>query len=165
MEKNKVFVIGAGAVGTLLAAKLTTCNTTDTTLVTRNSSLTRFNDGITIQSTESKHCNVKCCDWSRIKFFPGNSWILITTKIFDLAEVLSEIKQRLAVPTHLVLCQNGLDVITEADRYLPNQNWIRAICWLGARLKSPATVVLSGMDRIEIASASEGACSQLATIF
>ena len=124
-----LFVVGAGSVGTFLAAKLT--QVTEVTLIARDSSVQRFTNGVSLQEEgrDSKLCKISCLGWNEIREFPSNSSILLATKAFHLKDALREIAKRTAAAKHagatkssapgrgdssaptLVFCQNGLGIL------------------------------------------------------
>lgn len=159
MSLPTIAVIGAGAVGSFLAARLSTV--TETLLVTRDRSVARFQSGIDLVGSLSGRYPVPVVGWSGVTRFPDGALLLITPKIFQLPEVLPLIAERLGRDHRLVLCQNGLGVVDEAERYLPGQDWGRAVAWFGSRLEPPATVHVAGVYGMEVTGADDQAMTGL----
>lgn len=105
MSAPPLFIVGAGAVGTYLAAQF--LGVTRVTLISRG-------------------------NWRRVSKFPPNSTILVTTKAYDLPEVLRRISPRADGSECVVFCQNGLG-IPGAHVNLP-MRWARLTCWFGVRI-------------------------------
>lgn len=160
MSLPPIVVIGAGSVGSFLAARLSTV--TDTLLIARDSSASRFRSGIDLVGGLPGRYPVRALGWSELDRFPDGAVLLITPKIFQLPEVLPLIAARLGRDNCLVLCQNGLGVVDEADRHLPGQQWARAVAWFGSRLEPPATVHVAGIHGMELAGADEPVMAGLA---
>ncbi len=155
------YIIGAGSIGVFVAAKLS--KNAPVTLVPRDpSSAERFANGITFTMNDQGHFQVPCLPWSQIERFEKDSFVLLTTKIYQLGDALREVAKRTDGSQTLVLCQNGLGVCEEAEKFLPGVKWGRAICWLGVRLEAPATVHVAGVEAMELAGGEEAPLRRLA---
>ena len=161
--KRPLFVVGAGSVGTFLSAILSPFS--DVTLIARERSVERFARGVLLEGAVGGNYNFRCVSWHDLEEFPSRSVILLTTKVFQLANVLPEIGPRLSKDCTLVLCQNGLGVVDEAEKILPGHSWARAVCWFGARLLAkpdiPASVMVGGIGNIELAGGNQEAIIEL----
>ena len=163
MSFPPVVVIGAGSIGTFLAARCSTV--TDTLLVARDATAERFAAGITLVGAHPGHYPVRCAGWSQIERFPDGCLILVTPKIFQLQTVLPQMAAHWRPGMQPVLCQNGLGVVEEAERWLPGPAWARAIAWFGVRFEPPATAHVAGVKAMEWAGGDPQAMAGAAELF
>lgn len=77
--------------------------------------------------------------------------LFITTKTPEIASVLTELKPRLSGGEAIVLCQNGIGVLDEARRLLPNARLFRLQCWMGTRRVALDHVHVAGVYRFDLA--------------
>jgi 2-dehydropantoate 2-reductase len=158
-----VVVIGAGSIGIYLAARCSTV--TDTLLVARDATAARFAGGVTLVGTQAGHYPVRCLGWSDVDAFPEGCLILVTPKIFQLQDVLPQMARFWRPGMQPVLCQNGLGVVDEADRYLSGPAWARAIAWFGVRFEPPATGHVAGVKAMEWAGGDHAAMAAAAELW
>ncbi|MBC7542984.1 MAG: ketopantoate reductase family protein [Candidatus Sericytochromatia bacterium] len=162
MSFPSVVVIGAGSIGTFLAARCSTV--TETLLVARDATAGRFAEGITLVGAFAGLYRVPCVGWSQVARFPDHCLILVTPKIFQLQDVLSELAAHWRPGMQPVLCQNGLGVVAEADRWLPGPDWARAIAWFGIRFEPPTTAHVTGVKSMEMAGGDPVAMADAAEL-
>ncbi|OPY31235.1 MAG: 2-dehydropantoate 2-reductase [Methanomassiliicoccales archaeon PtaU1.Bin124] len=108
----KVAVIGAGAVGTLLGGLLG--KKEQVTMVARNGQLEGLRDGIRIEGLEDGRTGVKAV--SSTSSLPIQDAVLICVKAHDTVQALQDSRRLIGPGTLLLVVQNGLDVLSVADR-------------------------------------------------
>lgn len=148
-----IFIVGAGSVGSFLAARL--FSQASVTLIARERIASCWQDGVKLVGSEERHVPVPVVPWSKIQSFPDNSFIFLTNKIFSFEEVFTELSERVSRGCSIVLCQNGLGVMEEARLFFPQGDFVRAVCWLGVRLETPPFVRVAGVDGVEFGSATD----------
>ena len=135
-----IIVLGAGAIGTLYGAWLSTTN--DVTLVARRDHADRIaRDGVRITGLEEATYRVRAV--TEIDAIERDTVILLTTKVTGSAAALAPIVDLLRPDTTIVCLQNGLhseDIVTRAieGRCLV----VRGITHFGAIFAAPGVVAL-----------------------
>ena len=105
MNFQKIFVLGAGAVGSSYGALLSRKN--DVTLIGRKNHVEAIKTkGLEISGDTQERFFVKA--ETKIKKIPLNALILLTTKAHDSVKALTEIKNLLRNDTVILILQNGL---------------------------------------------------------
>lgn len=105
MSFSKIFVLGAGAVGSSYGALLSRRN--DVTLIGNKAHLNAINSkGLTLSGDIEERFFIKA--ETRIKEIPEKSLILLTTKAHDSALAIKEVKSVLKKDTVILILQNGL---------------------------------------------------------
>lgn len=148
MASPPIFIVGAGAVGLHLAARLAAV--APVTLVARSGrvgALTR--DGFELTGVEpSTHKNFPVRDLRGP--FPPDADILVAVKSTQLASILPELRLRPGQP--LGLCQNGLGVGALARSLVPHAHPIVIAGWTGALLSATLTVRVTHLPALELAA-------------
>ena len=105
MSFNKIFVLGAGAIGSSYGALLSRKN--DVTLIGNKAHVDSINSkGLTLSGDVQERFFIKA--ETKIKEIPKNTLILLTTKAHDSARAIKEIKDLLKNDTVILILQNGL---------------------------------------------------------
>jgi len=105
MSFNKIFVLGAGAVGSSYGALLSRKN--DVTLIGNRAHLNAINSkGLTLSGDIQQRFFIKT--EPKIKEIPTKSLILLTTKAHDSAKAIKQVKDILKEDTVILILQNGL---------------------------------------------------------
>lgn len=160
MKETKIIVVGGGAVGSFLAARLS--KVTSVALVVHHATSNRFDEGLELQGSVTDRAVIPCYDWEEIERFPVGSIILVATKAFQLPEVLPKVKQRIGASSGIFLCQNGLGIADEANAIFAGQDYGRCILWFGMKWDGPARLAVSGEPRVELAGNSPEVVWELA---
>lgn len=147
MAAPPLYIVGAGAVGLHLAARLSTV--TPVTLVARGPRVGRLNrDGFELSGSEQGHFKLPVV--AITEPLPASADLLLAVKATELADTLTQLKPG---PQHtLGLCQNGLGIAALARMHAPAAARVRVGCWLGAGLATPINVRVSGVLQIELAA-------------
>lgn len=147
MASPPLYIIGAGAVGLHLAARLSAV--TPVTVVARGPRVGRLlRDGFELSGAEQGHFKVPVVDISAP--LPASADLLLAVKATQLADTLAQIKPG---PQHtLGLCQNGLGIAALARMHAPAAARVRLGCWLGAGLATPINVRVAGVLQLELAA-------------
>jgi 2-dehydropantoate 2-reductase len=107
MSFRRIFIVGAGAIGSCYGALLSIKN--DVTLIGTPDHINAINrHGLTL--TGDIDCTFLIKAETRISEVPANSLILLTTKAQDAVETAAEIKPLLRDDTVLLTLQNGLKI-------------------------------------------------------
>ncbi|MBL7714217.1 MAG: ketopantoate reductase family protein [Bdellovibrionales bacterium] len=141
---KKIRIIGAGSVGSFLAARLKTSGV-DVELISHSMS---SKSAVTIRA--ESEVSVPIGPYSGLS---GADQIWVTTKAAALPLVLSQIakvSELRNVP--LVFFQNGIGVLEGTERLL-SSDWLRAVCWFGVRKEvlgpTDFRVHVAGVDSVE----------------
>src|SRR6478672_982433 len=101
----EIIVLGAGAIGSLYAARLAADN--DVTLIGRSGHVAAINaDGLRIEGLESKTVRLRAA--TAIETIRASTLILLTTKVTDSAAALAPIAASVRADTTILCLQNGL---------------------------------------------------------
>jgi 2-dehydropantoate 2-reductase len=105
MSFNKVFVLGAGAIGSAYGALLSKNN--DVTLVGNKTHVDVINaKGLALSGDIKEKFFIRAD--TRIREIPNDTLILLTTKAYDSAKAIEGIKDLLRKDTVILVLQNGL---------------------------------------------------------
>ncbi len=100
-----IIVLGAGAIGSLYGAKLSKLN--NVILVARKEHANNINkNGLKITGLENKTYRLKAI--TEINKIEDNTLILLTTKVYDSAKAINDIKNLIKKDTIILCLQNGL---------------------------------------------------------
>jgi len=107
MSFQKIFVLGAGAIGSTYGALLSQRN--NVTLIGRKAHVDAINkNGLTLSGDVTGKFLVKA--ETAIKEIPSDTLILLTTKAYDVARAVTGIKSMLRDDTVILVLQNGLGI-------------------------------------------------------
>jgi len=107
MSFQKIFVLGAGAIGSTYGALLSQRN--DVTLIGRKAHVDVINkNGLTLSDNANSTFFAKA--ETAIKEIPSDTLILLTTKAYDAAAAVAGIKSLLRKDTVILVLQNGLGI-------------------------------------------------------
>ena len=105
MNFNKIFVLGAGAVGSIYGALLSKRN--DVTLIGNKAHADAVNSkGLSISGDMNETLHLKAD--TEIRETPEKTLIILTTKAYDSANAIERIKKLLKKDTVILILQNGL---------------------------------------------------------
>ena len=105
MSFNKIFILGAGAIGSSYGALLSRKN--DVTLIGNKAHVEAINSkGLTLSGDVQERFFIKA--ETKIEEIPQNTLILLTTKAHDSARAIKGIKNLLKKDTVILILQNGL---------------------------------------------------------
>lgn len=146
-----VVVVGAGAIGAFLAARLSTL--TDVLVITRPQWVPQLQDeGLELRGFMPGHFMPRVATWSPDLDLPPSGYVFVTVKAYHLKAVLTLLRRYLTPEHRIVLCQNGLGIDDLAQAILPDHVRIRAACWLGVTREGPTRARVTGVGHIELAS-------------
>lgn len=145
MPPPPLYVVGAGAVGLHLAARLS--RVTPVTLVARGPRVARLaREGFDLGGAEESHHTLPVVDISAP--LPAVADLLLAVKATDLADTLAQLTLG---PQHtLGLCQNGLGVAALARAHAPAASRVRLACWFGVSLAAPTLVRVHNVAALEL---------------
>ncbi len=136
-----IIIIGAGAIGTYLAAAIS--QAFDVTLVGKKGQRSKEHfkviqkKGILLSGFQTVMSKVLTT--RELKEIPQNSLILVATKAYDVKTVFVQLRNIIKKDTALLLIQNGIGVKEEVQDILPNEI-IRAVTGIGAEIVKPGEV-------------------------
>ncbi|NOR44803.1 MAG: 2-dehydropantoate 2-reductase [Candidatus Delongbacteria bacterium] len=141
--KNKIVILGAGAVGSTLGAALEEKYSGSVTLIGRQSHVDKINsDGLSIEGNFSK--NIKISAQTKIDFNLDNTLLIVSTKIIVLSDAIKDIIPFIKDTTTILLIQNGYgvkDIAKEAlNGVIPEKNIFQAIASIGVVLREPGII-------------------------
>ncbi len=144
---ERITVLGAGAVGSLLGALLSKGGGCDVTLVSRNEEhVDAINlNGLAVKTQDGEETGVTIKADTKISGEPD--LILLTVKAYDVETALAQVKA-LSCP---VLClQNGIGIEDIAARVIGEGRVIRGVTFMGATLLGPGCVMNAGIGEMLI---------------
>lgn len=157
----EIIVIGAGAIGSLIGARLAGAH--KVTLIGRPEHVRAIeHDGLRIEGLEQSQVAVRAVE--RVDSIEANTLVLLTTKVFDTKEALEPLAHLVREDTTLVVLQNGLGGDEIARAVLGKKALVlRGITQLGAILKKPGYIryMVKGETLLE----SHERSAQVATLF
>jgi len=140
MSFQKIFVLGAGAIGSSYGALLSRKN--DVTLIGRKTHVEAINaKGLEISGDTQERFFVRA--ETRIKEVPSDTLILLTTKAYDSAKALTGIRNLLKNDTVILILQNGLGNERLVKRIVGEKMQVlRGLVTLGAEFPEPGKITL-----------------------
>ena len=134
----KVIVVGAGAIGSLYAAKLSGQH--DVTMVARRDHADAVNrDGLRIVGREQATCAVRAV--TELSEVPSGALVLLTTKVNDNRGAIEPIAHLIPADAVVVCVQNGLGGETIVRAALGGRVLVlRAVTQFGAIFREPGVV-------------------------
>jgi len=140
MSFQKIFVLGAGAIGSFYGALLSRKN--DVTLIGRKNHIEAINtNGLEVLGDIQERFFVKA--ETKIKKIPSDSLILLTTKAYDSAKALTEIKNLLKNNTIILILQNGLGNKELVKGIVGDKiKVLRGLVTMGAEFSEPGKITL-----------------------
>jgi 2-dehydropantoate 2-reductase len=134
----EILVLGAGAIGSLYAWKLST--RTKVTLIGRPAHVAAINvDGLRVQGIES--ATIRLCAATVVEQIGPDTLILLTTKVPDSAAALAPIASLVRDDTTILCLQNGLGSERVARAALGDRGVVlRGISQFGAIFSGPGVI-------------------------
>jgi len=138
MSFQKIFVLGAGAIGSTYGALLSQRN--DVTLIGRRAHVDAVNkNGLTLSGNIKSTFLVKA--ETAIKEIPSETLILLTTKAYDAAGAVTSIKPLLRKDTVMLVLQNGLGIKDIVGRIVAGKaEVVRGLVTLAAEFLEPGKI-------------------------
>ena len=145
----RIAVLGAGAIGSVYGAKLSTAH--DVVLVARREHADEINKhGLTVTGTEERTYRVRAV--TALEALAPDALVVLTTKVSDSAAAVASIADLVSGETTILCVQNGLYSEDVAKTALAGRCLVlRAITHFGAIYRTPGVVELkvSASTRIE----------------
>ncbi len=154
MSFNKIFILGAGAIGSCYGALLSRTN--DVTLVGNRAHVDAINShGLLIKGEVEGKFSVKA--EARIEEVPPNSLIILTTKAQDSAKAVTRLKPLLEKDTVILVLQNGLKIKELIQRAVGSKvEVVRGLVLMAAQLLEPGKITFwNGATIIERSKTGE----------
>lgn len=154
MSFNKIFVLGAGAIGSAFGALLSKKN--DVVLIGRKAHVDAINSsGLSVSGDVNEVFNLKA--ETEIREIPQGTLIILTTKAHETADAIKDIKELLRKDTTILIMQNGLGneevvkkIVSEKAKVL------RGVTMMAAEFFEPGKIRFwSGETVIEHGEAAE----------
>ena len=138
MTFQRIVVLGAGAVGSAYGAQLSRRN--DVLLVGRADHVREINaKGLVVEQEEKGTYKLPAV--TSLKEIPQDALILVTTKAYDLLDVLKPIRDLVRKDTVVLLLQNGLGIEETASRALKGRGEIiRGLATLASEMLAPGRI-------------------------
>ncbi len=138
MSFQKIFVLGAGAIGSTYGALLSGRN--NVTLIGRRAHVDAINkNGLTVSGDVNGKFFVKA--ETAIKEIPSDTLLLLTTKAYDAAGAVTSIKPLLRKDTILLILQNGLGIKDIVEKVVEAKaEVIRGLVTLAAEFFEPGKI-------------------------
>jgi 2-dehydropantoate 2-reductase len=143
-----VIVLGAGAIGTFYAARLSGHH--DVTLVGRVAHVDAIrNQGLRITGLENAIVNLKAA--TAVDDIPPDTLILVTVKAYDTEAAVRSIVDRLRRDSVILCVQNGLDTEAAARRVVAGRALVlRAVTYFGLIFVGPGVIALKAKGHTSI---------------
>ena len=156
-----VVVLGAGAIGSLYAARLST--TTDVTLVGRPAHVEAIaRSGLCIDGLDPDRYQLNAVN--RITAIAPDTVVILTTKVSDNASAIASIAPLIRPDTVILCLQNGLGGEDIARRLLPAGTLVlRGLTQFGAIFRGPGFIELKagGVTLVEADPVADGLARML----
>lgn len=135
---NKIFVLGAGAIGSVYGALLSKKN--DVTLIGNKAHVDILNSrGLSVSGSVNEVFNVKAKN--EIIEIPENTLIILTTKAYDSAAAIKGIKKLVKKDTVILILQNGLGNKEVVKSVLGNEiKILRGVTTMAAEFFKPGEI-------------------------
>ena len=138
MKFNRIFIMGAGAIGSVIGALLSTKN--DVTLIGSKAHVDSVNSkGLSISGDTNETFHVHAD--TQIREIPTGTLIFLTTKAYDSEKAIGEISELIRKDTVVLVLQNGLGneeiVKRAADR---KAKVLRGITTMAAEFFKPGEI-------------------------
>lgn len=147
MSFARIFVLGAGAVGSTYGALLS--KKEDVTLIGRKAHVDAINrNGLFLYGEFEGRYNVKAA--TEIREIPSNSLVILSTKVTGSETAVKGIKHLLKKDTIILLVQNGLGIEEIVRNILPHHEVIRAVVILGAEFLEPGKITGVTLRRVDL---------------
>lgn len=140
MSFRKIFVLGAGAIGSFLAAFLSRKN--DVTLIGNKAHVDAVNSNhLILEGDFAGRFSVKA--ETTIKEIPPNSLILLTMKAYDLTRAVSGLNILLKDDTAILVLQNGVQIKELVQETVENEIQVaRGLIHMAAEFFEPGKIRL-----------------------
>ena len=140
MSFQKIFALGAGAIGSTYGALLSQRN--NVTLIGRKTHVDAINkNGLTLSGDLTGKFLVKA--ETAIKEIPSDTLILLTTKAYDAAGAVTSIKSLLRKDTVILVLQNGLGIKDIVEKVVEDKaEVVRGLVTLAAEFFEPGKISL-----------------------
>jgi 2-dehydropantoate 2-reductase len=137
---RKIFVLGAGAIGSSIAAFLSRKN--DVTLIGNKAHVDAINSNrLLLKGDFAGRFSVKA--ETNIKEIPPNSLILLTMKAYDLTQAVTRLKHLLKDDTVILVLQNGVQMKELVQETVKNKTQIvRGLILMAAEFFEPGKIRL-----------------------
>lgn len=138
MSFQKIFVLGAGAIGSTYGALLSRRN--NVTLIGRKAHADAIKkNGLILSGNVNGKFFVKA--ETAIKEIPPNTLILLTTKAYDAADAVTSIKPLLRKDTVILVLQNGLGIKDIVEKIVEGKaEVVRGLVTLAAEFFEPGKI-------------------------
>jgi 2-dehydropantoate 2-reductase len=154
MSFQKIFVLGAGAIGSVYGALLSERN--DVTLIGRRAHVEAVKkNGLTLTGEINHKFSVKA--ETEIREIPPDALVILTTKAYDVAAAVATVKPLLRKDTVLLALQNGLGIKALVERASGSKaHVVRGLVTLAAEFFEPGKISFwQGETLLEATSPSE----------
>ncbi|MFA7230510.1 MAG: 2-dehydropantoate 2-reductase, partial [Victivallaceae bacterium] len=162
MDKIKILIVGAGAVGSYYGGRLAQNLDTSVAVVCRSDYETVKQNGFDIKSIEGDFIFRpngvfrSCAEYS-----DSPDYIIITTKVLPEIDIVSNIRPAVKANTSIVLIQNGIDIEKHIAAAFPNNELISGIAYIGTGRDGAGKVRHQGGGRLRFGLYPEGHSEKL----
>ncbi len=138
---QNIYIAGVGAIGSLLACRLTQENSAINLILKNETQLTTYQQsGLTINYENHNYsCHPKANTIDNLGETPIN-YLIACVKAYDILNLLIDLKANLNEHSIIILLNNGLGVLDEIKIKFSHLRIISGICTMGAYLEKPFTV-------------------------
>ena len=158
MNISEVCVVGAGAIGSLLAALLS--RRASVTLICRPAHAQAIaRDGLRV--TGVRELRAKVAATTEPSAVRTADLALITTKAFDIENAAAQIRPHLQKHATVALVQNGLGNEDVARKGLPQTLILRALTYMGVTFSGPGHVIWTAAGRTVLGAPFDADCPAL----
>ncbi len=163
----KILMAGAGAVGGYYGAMLARSGQ-DVTLLARGKTLEVLRSNKLRVNSYEGDFEIQLKVVESIDEMDAADLIIITTKTYDTDTILQQIKPLVGENTLLLSLQNGVETELKMVAYFDKHNVLGGICYIGAEVTEPGTIVHSADGQIaigELSGEQSERVQAIATIF
>ena len=147
-----VYVLGAGALGSLLGALLSRCTAVELVARPQHAEAIRRQGGLRLSVTAPGLYPLSVSE--HLRPLPADALVLVTVKAFDLEPTLTALAPRLDRSHLVMVLQNGLGIRHLATRTL-GRPVLRAVTFMAAACEAPGHVAFNAMGKTYLPSGGE----------
>jgi len=155
-DNQKIYIAGIGAIGCLLACRLTQENCAINLILKNEEQLTSYQQsGLNINyENQNYNCHPKANIIDNLGDTPIK-YLISCVKAYDILSLLMSLKSNLNEDSIIILLNNGLGVLDEIKNKLPKLRIVSGICTIGAYLEKPFSVNAFLNGKIDLGSIND----------
>ncbi|RDE13703.1 MAG: hypothetical protein C4K49_08200 [Candidatus Thorarchaeota archaeon] len=148
----RITIMGSGAIGSLYGGLLQMSGEAQVTLVGRKPHIMSIqHDGLRLKGVLGDH-TIRLNATDNPEAIRETDIVFITTKAYDTISAATRIRHLVDRGAYVIVLQNGLGTEKEVERVLSSTRVMRATTCMGALVKNPGEVTVTGQGLTELGS-------------